>query len=92
MRQDRLIYMVIRMAKKDAAFIYFILESCEGLFFYSTMDHSLKERYRDIDIKGSISLLNEIDHVIEYLKKQSLIEVLSRTIIENLVTLDNSPK
>ena len=85
MRQNQLVHVVIRMAKKDSAFIYFILEACEGFFFYSTIKHSPNQRYRDVDIKGSVSFLDEIDRTIEYLKNQYSIEIIIRTIIDDRV-------
>ena len=38
-------------------------EANENLSFYSTLESSLGQGFRDIDIKGSISLKAEIDHV-----------------------------
>ena len=82
---NQLLHVVIRMAKKDSVFIYSILEASEGLFFYSTIKHSPAQRYRDVDIKGSIGLVSEIDRIVEYLKNRYLIEIISRTIIDDSI-------
>ncbi|MCY4524928.1 MAG: hypothetical protein OXB84_09320, partial [Halobacteriovoraceae bacterium] len=70
MSQGKLINLVIRVDKKDSAFVYFILEASEGLFFYSTRKHLPAQKYRDIDIKGSVSLSDEITRTVDYLKNQ----------------------
>ena len=83
MRYNQLVHMVIRVAKQDSAFIYFILEASEGLFFYSTLKHSLAQKHRDVDIKGSISLIDEIKSTMNQIKNQYPLEIISHNIIDD---------
>ena len=68
---------VIRVPKEESAFTYFQLEANEGLCFYSTLESSLKEGYRDIEIQGDLSLKDEAFKLIEILKKSIPITVIS---------------
>lgn len=73
-----LFHYLIRVPKKESAFTYFQLEASEGLAFYSTTEQSLGMPYRDIDIKGDISLESELDHLLETLAKKFSVEILVR--------------
>ena len=85
MHYNQLVHVVIRMAKEESAFIYSTLEACEGLFFYTTIKHLPAQKYRDVDIKGSVSFISEIDHVIEDLKTRYSIKVINHSIIDDLM-------
>lgn len=74
--KDQLIHKIIRLPKDEAAFMYFQLESNEGLCFYSTLDQSLKEPYRDVEVFGHVALKAEIDHFFDYLGQRLNIEVV----------------
>lgn len=73
---NQVIHLIIRVPKADAAFTYFQLEANEGLCFYSTLEESLKESYRDITIKAHVGLESEMRHVLETLKSKVPFEVL----------------
>ena len=81
--KNQLIHTIIRVPKEESAFVYFTLEANEGLSFYSTLEESLGEGYRDIVIKTHDSLETEFDHLMEELKKEVPIEVLVREKIDD---------
>ena len=85
-KKNQLIRKIIRLPKDEAAFLYFQLESNEGLCFYSTLDQSLKEPYRDIEIFGQISLKSEITHFFAVMEKKLNVEVVLDEV------LDDSPE
>jgi len=72
----QVIHLIIRVPKADAAFAYFQLEANEGLCFYSTLEDSLRESYRDITIKAHQSLESEMRSVLDTLSKNVSFEVL----------------
>ena len=80
---NQLIHLIIRVPKAESAFTYFQFESNEGLCFYSTLESSMGQGYRDLDIKGHLSLKNEIFHVINTLKTKFNLEVLLEEIIDD---------
>lgn len=65
-----LFHWILRVPKDQAAFLYFQLEANEGLCFYSTLDQSLKEPYRDIEIFSPEGLEMEMRHFIENIKQE----------------------
>lgn len=81
--KNQLIHTVIRVPKEESAFVYFTLEANEGLSFYSTLEESLGEGYRDIVIKSHESLEPEFDHLIEELKKEVPMQILVREKIDD---------
>lgn len=83
MSDNQLIHTVIRVPKEESAFVYFTLESNEGLSFYSTLENSLGQGYRDIAIKTHESLEDELDHLITVLGKAIPIEIRLREKIED---------
>ena len=74
---------IIRVHKKDSAFTYFILESNEGLCFYSTLQSSLNAPYRDIEMIGSSDFLEEINHLLKQLHEKYPIEILGDEIVDD---------
>ena len=83
MSKDQLIHTVIRVPKEESAFVYFTLEANEGLSFYSTLENTLGQGYRDIAIKTHESLEVELDHLINELGKEMPIEIRLRETIED---------
>ena len=76
----KLFHYLIRVPKAEASFLYFNLESHEGLCFYSTLDDSIHEGYRDIDLKGPIEWQGELDHLLAVLSKDFPIEFLKKDV------------
>ena len=54
----------IRVKKEDSAFIYFILESYEGIASYSTLDFKVGDPYRDLELRIPPDFVNEVDDLI----------------------------
>ena len=52
---------VIRVKKEDSAFVYFILESYEGIVSYSTLDSELGQAWRDLELRIPPDFVVEVD-------------------------------
>jgi hypothetical protein len=78
-----LYYTRLRVPKDDAYFVYFTFESNEGLCFYSTVDESLRGQYRDIDVKCSIELRETLVSLINRMKSEFRLDVISEEIISD---------
>ena len=74
---DQLLKMIIRVPKHEASFVYFTLESNEGLCFYSTLSNSLGQPYRDIEINLTESLREEFLTVFNFLSQKIEITIIS---------------
>ncbi|MCF8060119.1 MAG: hypothetical protein K9K67_12540 [Bacteriovoracaceae bacterium] len=86
-------HIIVRVPKDQAAFLYFQLEANEGLAFYSTIDKSLREPFRDIEMFSPMSLSKEISHFIEYVQKEvPLIFLVDEIIQDSLVAVENFTK
>jgi hypothetical protein len=57
----------IRVKKEDSVFVYFILESHEGLTSYSTLDYPVGALYRDLELRMSPDFVTEVDEVLQSL-------------------------
>ena len=78
-----LYYTRLRVPKDDAYFVYFTFESNEGLCFYSTVDESLRGQYRDIDVKCPIELRETLVSLINRMKSEFRLDVISEEIISD---------
>lgn len=58
---------IIRVRKEDSAFVYFILESYEGITSYSTLDFKQGEAFRDLELRIPADFLEETNYLIELL-------------------------
>jgi hypothetical protein len=72
----QLFRLLVRVTKADSAFLYFQLESNEGLCFYSTLDSSLGTTYRDLELIGSLEFEGEILRLLEHLRTAFPVEIL----------------
>ena len=54
----------IRVKKEDSAFVYFILESYEGITSYSTLDFKTGDLYRDLELRIPPDFLNEVEDLL----------------------------
>lgn len=79
----QLYYTRLRVPKDDAYFVYFTFEANEGLCFYSTVDESLRGQYRDIDVKCAVEWRETLVSLIELLKTNMRLDVLSSEIISD---------
>lgn len=76
LKKSQIQTLIIRIPKDQAAFTYFQLESNEGLFFYSTLEESLKEPYRDLQLNYHQSLETEALQFLKYLENEVKIIIL----------------
>lgn len=91
--ERRLRHLILRVAKDQAAFLYFQLEANEGLAFYSTLDVSLREAYRDIELFSPESLNDEINHFLKAMESQvSPLIVLDEMIEDSPEAIDKFSK
>jgi hypothetical protein len=58
---------VIRVKKEDSAFVYFILESYEGITSYSTLDFKTGDLHRDLELRIPPDFEEEVDAVLQSL-------------------------
>jgi hypothetical protein len=61
------IFKKIRVRKEDSAFVYFILESYEGLTCYSTVDYKVGDAYRDLELRIAPDFIDEVAAVLKQL-------------------------
>lgn len=71
--------LTVRVRKKDSSFLYFMLESNEGIAFYSTLDESLDVFHRDIEICATPEFSAQVDNLIEHFQKKAKLEILADT-------------
>ncbi|TDJ05444.1 MAG: hypothetical protein E2O68_06355 [Deltaproteobacteria bacterium] len=77
----QLFHFIIRVPKEHSSFIYFQMEACEGLGFYSTLNFLPGQSYRDIDIKGALELKAEALNLLNGLKDSTKLEFLKNEVI-----------
>ncbi|HLD98700.1 MAG TPA: DUF4911 domain-containing protein [Bdellovibrionota bacterium] len=58
---------VIRVRTEDSAFVYFILESYEGITSYSTLDFKPGDAYRDLELRIPPDFLSETEDLLRRL-------------------------
>lgn len=63
----RSIRMNIRVKKEDSAFVYFILESYEGIASYSTLGFAKGDLHRDLELRIPPDFLGETRRVLKSL-------------------------
>ena len=81
MKTSGIYHLIVRLAKEHSAFFYFTLEANEGLGFYSTLPHTEGDLHRDIDIKGPLDFLAEVERIITVLNEKFPVTVLERNIL-----------
>ena len=57
----------IRVRKEDSAFVYFILESYEGITSYSTLPYRTGDAHRDLELTIPVDFLTEVDRLLKRL-------------------------
>lgn len=55
----------IRVKKEESAFVYFILESHEGVTSYSTLPHREGDPHRDLELTFSATFASEVDEILK---------------------------
>ncbi len=70
---------ILRMDKNATSFLYFILESNEGISFYSTMPFEKGQKYRDVVIYNTPELSQDLKNILDHLSKKISFEVINQT-------------
>lgn len=74
---------IIRVSKKDSSFVYFTLESNEGLCFYSTLESSMNTDYRDLTVNFTPEFKEDVERIFSILSDRFPIEILSENEIKD---------
>lgn len=61
------VFKLIRVKKADSAFVYFILESYEGIASYSTLKFAPADAYRDLELRVPPAFVGEVDELLKRL-------------------------
>ena len=61
---------IIRVHRRDSAFVYAILESLEGMVSYSTLNSEASQDYRDLSLFIPYGFIQEVDQVLSGLRKR----------------------
>lgn len=80
----QLYYCRLRVPKDESYFVYFTFESNEGLCYYSTVDESLKGQYRDLDVKCTIEMKEDLLNLIKRLQTEIRLDILTEEIIQDV--------
>lgn len=67
--------MKVKVKKEDAAYLYQILESYEGLTNYSTLDGKKEDTYREILLHLPKDSVDEMGKLLDRLKVEIWLEV-----------------
>lgn len=78
---QQLYHLVVRTSKNDSMYVYFILESNEGICFYSTLEQSLGQTYRDVEIYCPIEFMQILKNLVANIQKSIKLEILVDKII-----------
>lgn len=60
------VFKKIRVRKEDSAFVYFILESLEGMTSYSTLDFKMGDAHRDLELRIAPDFLGEVEALLKH--------------------------
>lgn len=79
----QLTHYILRVPKDEAFFVYFTLESSEGMAFYSTLDESLRREYRDIDVKLTPEWEDAFEQTVGRLQEFGRVDILLKETIQD---------
>jgi hypothetical protein len=63
--QKHSVFRTVRVKKEDSAFIYFILESYEGIASYSTLEFKTGDSFRDLELRIPPDYLAEVEELLK---------------------------
>lgn len=67
---------IIRVHRRDSAFVYAILESLEGMASYSTLPNAPGQDFRDLELSVAPGFADEVEAVLNGMRKKfPIIEV-----------------
>lgn len=76
-------HLVLRLTKESSSFLYFILESNEGLCFYSTLPYEIGDENRDIELNIPIEFEGNVLSLLEHFYKEHPFEIIENEIIKD---------
>jgi hypothetical protein len=71
MKAEHSLFLKVRVRKEDSAFIYFILESYEGITSYSTLDSKQGDAHRDLELRIPPDFVEEVRSLLQDLNKEN---------------------
>jgi len=77
----KIVEYTLRMPKSYSSFFYFTLEANEGIAFFSTKPFEKGQAHRDILVRTTPELENDLINIINHCSKTAEIEQLNRSII-----------
>lgn len=76
--KDQLIYqMQLRTPNADSIFLYYTLEACDHLCFYSTLNSVEGQQYREVKVQCTIEMKPLLQAVIQHLAATISFELVS---------------
>ena len=78
---NQLLKLLVKVDKKDSAYVYFTLEACDNLCFYSTLKHQVGDPTRVLEIFAPIEWEETLLNVLDSLKKRFPLDIQSSEII-----------
>lgn len=69
---------IIRVHRRDSAFVYAILESLEGMTSFSTLPDTPGQDFRELELHISPGYVDEVEKVLEGLRKKFPVVELNR--------------
>lgn len=85
LNSNKLFELILRMPKNDTSFVYFTLEANENKSFYSTLPFDKGQLFRDMVIMTTPEFKDQVLSIIEHCKKNTDLEILSQSFIEDSV-------
>jgi Domain of unknown function (DUF4911) len=67
MKAEQSIFKKIRVRKEDSAFVYFILESYEGIAITSTLEFTPGDAHRDLELRIAPDFIREVEGLMKEL-------------------------
>ncbi len=66
--ESRSVFRTIRVRKEDSAYVYFMLESYEGIASYSTLESKPGDAHRDLELRIPPDFVGEVDRLLAQLR------------------------
>ena len=74
---SQLIYEIrLKTSNADSVFLYYTLEACSNLCFYSTLDFEEGQLYRNVQVQCTIEMKSYLQEVLKQLKEDISFEVI----------------
>ena len=84
----KLFQTLVRLPKEEAVFAYFQFEAHEGLSFYSTLEHPVGAKYRDLLLTATLDFEEDLRELLNQLSEEFPIDILKKTYVEDSRSLN----